>query len=116
MKHKKIIALIKVVRESFHDSYLVYSYGGCYGFFQIIKHIFPEARPYFVDTDEDHILSKIEKRFYDIKGEYFPTKTDTLRALTHTEIEHWEGTANGQRLERMLAKYQRTTNRIAKEE
>ena len=45
-QHKKILDFIKVIRGSFHDSCIVYSYGGCYGFYKILKHTFPTAKPY----------------------------------------------------------------------
>lgn len=112
--HEKVLALARVVRKSFHDS-SVYQYGGCYGFFRILKHTFPHAQPYFDDKNENHILAKIGDRFYDIKGEQLPNKDDEPIPLTIRDIERWEAIAAGQTLERIAAKYKRMTNIIAKE-
>lgn len=102
-KHKKVIAFIKTVRESFHDSYIVFSYGGCYGFYQILKFVFPEAKAYFANNEEGHIYTKIGDTFYDIKGKKY--STDKTLLLSREDHERWVGVANGQRLEFMLAKY-----------
>lgn len=105
--HKNIVAVCKVIRESFHDSVLVYRYGGCYGFYQILKHFFPTAQP--LQEDDQHILTKIGSRYYDIKGEQFPCECGKdcpkLTSLTPTLVEYWENCSYGQRLESMLAKY-----------
>lgn len=109
-KHEKIINFIKVIRHSFHDSLIVYRFGGCYGLYQILKHIFPEAVAYFPDDDCDHIITKIGSHFYEIKGEryikegYKPTKLDK------EDHEHWEEVAYGQRLEEMLLKFNKEIN------
>ena len=57
---------ISRVRDSFIGSQQVYTEGSCYHFYLILKEIFPNAQPYF---DEDHIVTKIDGKFYDITGE-----------------------------------------------
>ncbi len=104
--HKKILAFIKVIRESFHDSTLVYRYGACYGFFLILKTVFPGAKPFFISDKSDHIVTKIGNRFYDIKGVCQIHTDDHPTPLTAKDREYWVNVAAGQRLEYMIAKYE----------
>ena len=62
----KVEKFIAAVRDSFIGSQQVYTEGSCYHFYLILKEVFPDAEPYF---DEDHIVTKIEGKFYDITGE-----------------------------------------------
>lgn len=103
-KHKKVLDLIKAIRLSFHDSVIVYRYGGCYGLYQIIKEVFPESKAYFENDKKEHIVIEINGRFYEIKGE---SDCDTTKFVLLTEKDHeqWESNASGQRLEYMLVKY-----------
>lgn len=103
---KKIIGFIKTVQRSFHDSYIAYSFGGCYGFYEILKYIFPNAQPYFDKKEKNHIITKIGEDFYDINGlvDTHDKGIETIR-LTEREKEYWENAAFGQRFEWMLAKY-----------
>jgi len=57
---------ISVIRDSFVGSQQVYTEGSCYHFYLILKQIFPSAEPYF---DLDHVLTKVDGKFYDITGE-----------------------------------------------
>lgn len=102
-QHKEILAFIKVIRDSFHDSYIVYSYGGCYGFYQILKYMFPKAKPYFETDKECHIITKIGGKYYDVKGECYDLTKPKL--LTKKDREEWQVSMDGQRIEWMVAKY-----------
>ena len=44
----------------------MYTEGSCYHFYLILKEVFPDAEPYY---DNDHIVTKIDGKFYDITGE-----------------------------------------------
>lgn len=57
---------ISTIRDSFIGSQQVYTEGSCYHFYLILKEVFKDAEPYF---DEDHIVTKINNKFYDITGE-----------------------------------------------
>lgn len=59
-------SFIAAVRDSFVGSQQVYTEGSCYHFYLILKQVFPNAVPYY---DEDHIITKIDDKFYDITGE-----------------------------------------------
>lgn len=106
-KHKDIIAFIKAVRESFPDAPIIYRYGGCYGFHLILKEVYPTADP-FVTANNDHIVTRINDRFYDVLGEYVNNDGelfDKVKKLTEKQKEYWETVASGQRVEFMLKKY-----------
>ena len=62
----RVERFISKVRDSFIGSQQVYTEGSCYHFYLILKEVFPKAKPYY---DEDHIVTKIGDRFYDITGE-----------------------------------------------
>lgn len=64
--HEKVEAFIATVRDSFIGSQQVYTEGSCYHFYLILKQVFPQAEPYY---DADHIISKIDDKYYDITGE-----------------------------------------------
>ena len=60
-----VIDIITSIRESFGGSVAVYTYGGCYQFYEIIKAIIPEAEAFY---DGNHVWTKINGKFYDIIG------------------------------------------------
>ena len=62
----KVEEFIAAVRDFFVGSQQVYTEGSCYHFYLILKKVFSEAEPYF---DEDHVITKIDSKFYDITGE-----------------------------------------------
>lgn len=70
-KHRKILNIISSIRESHSKMEDIFSYGSCLNLFIILRNIFPEAKPYF---NIDHIITKIDNKFYDIKGTVLNTK------------------------------------------
>jgi hypothetical protein len=74
----KVLDFIKVIRESFKGSEIVYTQGSCYQFYKILKHVFPTAEAYY---NSDHVLTEIDGKFYDITGEV--EKTNHLRVKDH---------------------------------
>ena len=62
----EIEKFISVIRDSFIGSQQVYTEGSCYHFYLILKQVFPEAECWF---DIDHVITKIDDKFYDITGE-----------------------------------------------
>jgi hypothetical protein len=57
---------IATIRDSFIGSQQVYTEGSCYHFYLILKQVFPQAECWY---DLDHVITKIDERFYDITGE-----------------------------------------------
>lgn len=68
--------LIAKIRESFPEAGIVYTRGGCYGLYEILRVVFPEADAYY-DPIEGHVYTKIGNFFYDITGRV-PIKLDKL--------------------------------------
>ena len=61
-----IDTFIAKIRDSFVGSQQVYTEGSCYHFYLILKEVFPDAEAYY---DQEHIITKIGDKFYDITGE-----------------------------------------------
>lgn len=105
--HKEIIAFIKVVRDSFPDASIIYTHGGCYSFYKILKHLNDKAEAYMTD-DGNHILTKLGSRYYDIDGEYINRELELpgeVIKVCDRLHDKWEACSSGQRVEFMLAKY-----------
>lgn len=64
MEPLKIIEALKIT-----DPYIemIFMQGGCYKFHLFLKSIFPESKPY-LSLDRDHIVTKIGRSYYDIRG------------------------------------------------
>lgn len=92
------------MRHSFPDASIVFRFGACYSFYLILKEVFPSAKAYFDDKDENHIITYIGGRWYDIQGESLSNKKD-YKLLSQKDHEDWESVVDGQRLEYILAKY-----------
>jgi hypothetical protein len=65
-RNSEILDIIKAIRESFGGSIAIYTMGNCYQFYKILKSIFKESEAYY---DGNHVWTKIEGKFYDIRGE-----------------------------------------------
>jgi len=63
---EKVEKFISTIRDSFIGSQQVYTEGSCYHFYLILKEVFPNAECWY---DQDHVLTKIDGKFYDITGE-----------------------------------------------
>lgn len=75
---KEILEFIFLIRGSFIGSERVYTEGSCYQFYRILKDKFPESEAYY---NSDHVITKIQGRFYDITGEV--EKTNHLLMSEH---------------------------------
>ena len=65
-RNSEILEIIKSIRESFGGSIAVYTMGNCYQFYGILKSIFKDAEASY---DGNHVWTKIDGKFYDIRGE-----------------------------------------------
>lgn len=71
--------VITAIRESFNGADYVYTNGSCYKFYKILKTIFPNAKAYY---NSDHVITKINGKYYDITGE--------VRITNHISVdEHY---------------------------
>ena len=59
--------VIDAIRESFPEAELVYTNGGCYGLFRILRSIYPQAEAYY-DPIIGHVYTEIDGKLYDIRG------------------------------------------------
>lgn len=102
-KQKKILNFIKVLRCSFSDAAIIYCWGACYGFYEIIKNLYPECDWYMYDNQ--HILCKIWEDYYDI--EWIVAIDNDVEIKLLTEEDHFKAWSwrDGQRVENMIRKY-----------
>ena len=66
MEQNNVERFISIIRDSFIGSQQVYTEGSCYHFYLILKEVFPKAECWY---DLDHVVTKIDDRYYDITGE-----------------------------------------------
>lgn len=102
-KQKQILEFIKVIRQSFSDAKIVYLFGWCYWFYEILKHIYPESVAYMID--QDHVVTKIDWVFYDISWIYELEESEKATEMDYSKHYIAESWKDWQRLERMLKKY-----------
>lgn len=69
-------SFIGKIRDSFIGSQQVYTEGSCYHFYLILKEVFPDAEPWY---DNEHIVTKIGDKFYDITGEIRKDELDMFK-------------------------------------
>lgn len=69
-------SFIGKIRDSFIGSQQVYTEGSCYHFYLILKEVFPDADPWY---DNEHIVTKIGDKFYDITGEIRKDELDMYK-------------------------------------
>ena len=107
-KQKRIISIIKAIRESFGDAKAIYTCGACYGFYKILKSIYPEAVGY-LEEDGNHIMTKIGGDFYDIYG-FAETHNSKAKDKPMTDREHvyWDSNVYAWRAEGMIKRYNKS--------
>lgn len=73
-----ILKFISLIRNTASKEIVrIFTCGGCYRFYLILKTAFPEAEPYMITDDNEnveHIVSKIGNNFYDIRGKFEEVK------------------------------------------
>lgn len=84
MRSTNVESFIAKVRDSFIGSQQVYTEGSCYHFYLILKEVFPDAEPWY---DNEHIVTKIGDKFYDITGE---VRKDELDMVKHQRIPSYQ--------------------------
>lgn len=66
---ERVDRFLATLRESFPDAEAVYTQGSCYRLYLLLAQVFEGAEPW---TDVNHVITKIDGRFYDITGEADP--------------------------------------------
>lgn len=82
----EIESLINNLRDT--DQYIeaIFMQGGCYRFHLFLKSIYPSAKPY-LHLDGDHIVSKINNKYFDIRGKLKPGLSFLYEPLQEEDIE-----------------------------
>lgn len=77
----------------------IFTKGGCFNFFLILRAVYPEAEAWY---DRDHVVTKIDNKFYDINGvikntekylkftQYFDKKGTSKLALEFQNLDKWK--------------------------
>lgn len=65
-KHRQILNIISLIRDSHPDMKTIFTEGSCLNLFLILHSIYPEAKPLF---NIDHVITEIDNRCYDITGQ-----------------------------------------------
>lgn len=111
-KHENITALIKAIATSFPDAPIIFQFGACYSLYRILKTVYPEAEC-FETKDNNHIVTCIDGRFYDIKGEKYWSDGAKKTAIDFQPVRshaHWENVVIDRRVESMIKIYNNSTN------
>jgi len=62
-------ALISALNKTDYYIKLIFTRGACYKFYEFLKELFPNAEPYLRKSDKNHVVTKIDEKYYDITGE-----------------------------------------------
>lgn len=65
-KHEQVLSLIEEISNSNPIMEDIFLNGRCFNLYRILAVVFPEALAYY---DLNHIITKIDDRYYDITGE-----------------------------------------------
>ncbi len=84
----KVILFISRFRETIPNSIPKYMNGGCYLFYKVIKERFPSAVAYY---NSDHVVTKVDGKFFDVTGEVKITNHLPVdgKNYTHEELKRW---------------------------
>lgn len=82
-EHKKILSLIKEIRNSHSAMIRIFSCGSCLNLFCILQVVYPEAEAYF---NIDHIVTKINGRYYDIRGELSRSYIEKYKFRKYSDV------------------------------
>jgi len=91
-KREKILKVIKLIRDSFHESVATYTCGRCYHFAKILREVFGGDIYHF--SDNSHCFTKIDNHYYDIYGDtekkYHEEDFSKVTKLTKEEEWAWD--------------------------
>lgn len=96
------LEFLSLLKDSDRYIQIIYTRGGCYQLYKILKLIYPSAIAYKVkyekyDVGYDHIITRIEDRYYDINGEVDISKFYNIAPVQSkdlNEIEKWSFSKN----------------------
>ena len=88
-EHARVERLISRIRNAHSTMDKIFTQGSCWDFYLILKEVYPEAIAYYNAT-EGHIHTKIDGRYYDIRGELDDRGKGYLVRLPHPDYRPWE--------------------------
>lgn len=91
-----VLKLIDAIRESDPSIATIYKNGGCYGFYKLLKAVYPNAIA-MINTENDHVVALINGQLYDIDGVVKLDGRTTYRAPEYKDfemIERWSFAKN----------------------
>ena len=65
---EKIISFLKALKDSDFFIEYIYTRGGCYQLYKVLKSLWPSAQPY-LGVHMAHVITKIGDCYFDIHGE-----------------------------------------------
>ncbi|HPJ65958.1 MAG TPA: hypothetical protein PK243_10585 [Flexilinea sp.] len=77
---------ITITKESNPLAVEIYTRGGCFKFFKILQSKFPEAEAFY---DGDHVITKIDGKYYDINGVQNPGNHLRMTTEQQDDAESW---------------------------
>lgn len=87
--YKKILNFILELNKSDEYIHHIFTKGGCYRFYILLSKMFNNCTPY-ISKDEDHVISRINRRYFDITGEVHDTDGYTFLGKRRIPmVEKW---------------------------
>ena len=106
-KQREITALCRAIRHSFADASVVYTMGCCYGFYKILKEVYPTAKAVNVTYEDEsrpsHVVAEINGTYYDVNGIYFD-ETSSFEECSERSHDAWDANISGYRTEWIMHK------------
>lgn len=89
MKHFHVLAFLNCVRELHPEIEHACLHGKCFRLYMLLASCWPEAEPWY---DGNHVITKIDEKYYDIRGQVLPEKSHTLfnDAKTFNGAYQWD--------------------------
>jgi hypothetical protein len=78
-KHQRILNLLALIRDAHPAIKPIFLYGSCLNLFCILRALYPEAEAY---SNQNHVLTKIDGKYYDITGRVVPIESDNYKPFT----------------------------------
>ena len=78
-----MLLFINALRQTDRYIEMIYMNGACYQFHLLLKTFFPESEA-FISKEKDHVITKYNRRYYDITGE---VSGNWYTPITESEID-----------------------------
>lgn len=92
-KHKHIEMFIAQLKGGEPYVEAIFLNGGCYTFHLVLKFLYPAAVP-LISATKDHVITKIDRHYYDITGAVCADGYAEMSADDVVEAEKWSFSRN----------------------